>query len=141
MAQPAMITADEVKRRLGPDRVRRLYDDNNDGSADTDPLRQLAEDASSKIRGGLPGYDPNDLTSANAALTTELRRLALDAAAAMAAQRCGSGMDWVPMMQQVDADLDRIRKGIASLGSNANPTPADHSVVVVSAAPSGDYWP
>lgn len=141
MAQPAIITADEVKRRLGPDRVRRLYDDNHDGIADVDPLRQLAEDASSKIRGALPGIDPDDITLANAALTTELRRLALDAAAAMAHQRCGSGMDWVPMMQQVDADLDRIRKGQASLGSKTNPEPADHGVAVVSGPPSGDYWP
>ena len=136
-----MITADDVRRRLGPDRVRRLYDDNNDGVADAAPLQQLAEDASSKVRGGLPGYDPDDLSPANALLTTELRRLALDAASAMAAQRCGSGMEWVPMMQQVDADLDRIRKGQASLGSNANPTPADHSVAVVSGAPTSDYWP
>lgn len=141
MAQPAMITAEEVRRRLGTDRVRRLYDDNNDGAADVGPLQQLAEDASSKIRGGLPGYNPDDLSPANAALTTELRRLALDAAMAMAAQRSGSAMDWVPMMQQVDADLALVRKGQASLGSNANPTPEDHAVVVVSAAPSGDYWP
>jgi hypothetical protein len=142
MAQAAMITAAEVRHRLGPDRVRRLYDDNNDGTADKDPLQQLAEDASSKVRGGLPAYDPDDLTPANAALTTELRRLSLDAAEAMAARRPGSGIDWVPLMQQVDLDLDRIRKNQATLGSKASPAPADTSVSVVSGSASqADYWP
>lgn len=142
MAQAAMITKAQLERRLSRDLVRRIYDDNNDGVGDPDPLQQLCEDASSKIRGALPAYDPDDMSPANALLTTELRRLSLDAAVAMAGQRPGSGLDWVSLMAQVDADLDRIRKGQASLGSRANPEPADHGVAVVSGPPSGsDYWP
>jgi hypothetical protein len=142
MAQAAMVTKAQLERRLGSSVVRRLYDDNNDGAGDPDPILQLCEDGSSKIRGALPLYNPDDLSPANALLTTELRRLSLDAAAAMAAQRIGSGMDWVSLMAQVDADLDRIRKGQASLGSNSNPAPAEHSVAVVSGEPSqGSYWP
>lgn len=145
MAAP-LITRKQLENRLGREVVQRIYDDNNDGVADADPINQVLSDASSKVRGGLPLYNPDDLTPANALLTDELRRLALDAAVAMTAQRHPgyTKYNWVELMEQIDADLDRIRKGQASLGSNASPTPADHSISVVSGVPNYppyDFWP
>lgn len=142
MAAP-LITKKQLENRLGREVVEKIYDDNNDGVADTDPLQQLLSDASSKVRGGLPLYNPDDLTPANALLTDELRRLALDAAFAMAAQRHSGyiNRNWKELMDQVDADLERVRKGQATLGSNSNPTPADNSLSVVSGESTSCFWP
>jgi phage gp36-like protein len=133
----ALVTKAQLEARLSKVTVQRIFDDNNDGVADTDPVTQLLKDASSKVRGALPGYDPDTLTAANAAISEELRRIALDAAVAMAAQRRPTivkGIDWKEMMEQVDNDLEKVRKGQATLGANTNPTPADHSVTVVTSA-------
>lgn len=119
-----LFTKKQLEDRLSATVVRRIYDDNNDGTADTDPIEQLRLDASSKVRGKLgPVYNPELLLGA---LADELVRIGLDQAVAMAAQRFPEVMrkDWEKLMTQADKDLSELRKGIANLGVNTSPEPA-----------------
>lgn len=143
MAAP-LITKAQLEARVGAIQLQRCCDDNNDGSADKLTVDQLLDDASCYVRGGMPQHDPDDLTPANALVTGELRRLALNAAVLMLAERRPSIIkrNVEQMREALEAQLDRLIKGQRSLGSKTNPTPADHSVSVASGAPSqGDYWP
>lgn len=143
MADP-LVTKAQLEARLGAKQFERIFDDNNDGVSDKLSETQLREDASSKVRGGLPGYNPDDMTPANALISGELRRIALDACVAMCAQRRPTvlKMDWKELMDSVNSDLERIRKGQATLGANTNPGPADQSVAVASGdAGQSQYWP
>lgn len=145
MAAPApIITRAQLEACLGAQTVERLFDHNVDGVPDKPSLDQICAHASSKVRGAIPAYDPNDLSPENAAIATELSRLALDAAVAMIAKWWpGSiAMNWIELMQQLDKELEMVRKGQANLGSRTNPTEADNSVSVVSNVSSAiDYWP
>lgn len=139
-----LVTKAQLEACLGAPTVERLFDHNNDSAADKPSVDQICAHASSKVRGAIPGYDPADLTPANAIISTELSRLALDAAVALTAKWFpgSSPFNWLELMGQVDKELEMVRKGQANLGSRTNPTEADQSVSVVSGAPSqADYWP
>lgn len=143
MADP-LVTRAQLEARIGVVMAQRIFDDNNDGVADKLVLDQLLADASGYVRGGMPQHDPADLTPANALITDELRRLALDAAEMFCAKRRPTILkkDWKDLKDAIDKDLDRLLKNQRSLGSKTNPTPADGSVSVVSGTPSAiDYWP
>lgn len=143
-APDPLVTKADIESCLGADTVRRLFDHNNDGAADKPSLDQICKNASSKVRGAIPGYDPADLTPANAIISTELARLALDAAVALIAKNwsASSSFTWLDLMGQVDKELEMVRKGQANLGARTNPTEADHSVSVVSSGVSqSSYWP
>jgi hypothetical protein len=120
-----LITIEQLEARLSATGVTRLYDDDNDGEADDEPIAQLCRDASSKVRGKLgPVYDPDNIT-ADAA--DEVVRVALDQAFAMAVQRFPEVMkfhDWEKLMAQADKDLKELRNGMANLGVNTPPEPA-----------------
>lgn len=125
MADP-LITRAQLENRLGRDVVAQIYDDNNDGVADTNPVAQLLDDATSKVRGALgPWYDRATTTSADTATATELRRITLDAAVAMAAQRHSGYIrqNWRELMAQVDSDLKMIQSGRSNLGADPPPDP------------------
>jgi hypothetical protein len=118
------ITKAQLEKRLSSIIVKRIYDDDNDGVADTDPLDQLCMDASSKVRGKLgPVYNPDLLDSAT---VDEIRRITLDQAHAMAAQRFPEVLriDGFRLMEQADKDLKALRIGDANLGVNGSPEPA-----------------
>jgi hypothetical protein len=143
MATP-LITKAQVEARVGVSQLARCCDDNNDGVGDKIVIDQLLADASGYVRGGMPQHDPDDLTPANALVTDELRRLALDTAVLMLAERRPTIIkrNVERMREAIDASLERLLKGQRSLGSKTAPAPADQSVSVVSGAPSqGDYWP
>lgn len=126
MADP-FITKEQLQDRLSEPVLRRIADDGGDGIPDQRVVDRLLRDACSKVRGGLGLILDVDLfTEVNATEAEELVRIALDTAVAYAAARFPEVMrrDWVPMMKQVDADLDRIRKGLANLGTNLAPEPA-----------------
>lgn len=123
-------TKAQLEARMSVKRVKRLYDDDADGNADTDPVNQLRADASSKVRSFL---EPMDLFTDKIAalfnqttgelltgkvLPDEVTRLALDAAVALACQRHPEVMrqDWVKLMEQVDRDLAKLRDSKTSLG-------------------------
>ena len=139
-----LVTKAQLEARVGAIQLQRCCDDNGDGQADKITVDQLLADASSYVRAGMPQHNPDDLTPANALITTELRRLALDACVLMLAERRQSIIKRDPekLRDALEGSLDRLLKGQRSLGSNTNPTPADQSVSVVSGSPSGfDYWP
>jgi hypothetical protein len=123
-------TKAQFEARISAKRVKRLYDDDADGNADTNPVNRLRADASAKVRSYL---EPMDLFTAKIEalfdqatgelltgkiLPDEVTRLALDAAVALACQRHPEVMrqDWVKLMEQVDKDLARLRDGKTSLG-------------------------
>jgi hypothetical protein len=124
-----LFTRAQLENRISPKKVKRLYDDNSDGSADTDPVNQLRADASSKVRsylepmGIMPALEAlfdqgSGELLANKVLPDEIVRLALDVAVAMACQRHPEVMrqDWSLLMKQADADLSKLRDGKTSLG-------------------------
>lgn len=143
MADP-LVTKEQIVACLGEDMFARLFDHNDDGASDKPSIDQICAHASSKVRGAIPGYDPADLTPANALISTELERLALDSAVALIAKWWPGSLPftWLELMQQLDKELEMIRKGQANLGARTNPTEADHSLSVVSGGPSqSGYWP
>jgi hypothetical protein len=146
MAAP-LITKAQLEARVGTTQLQRCCDDNNDGIGDKIVIDQLLDDASGYVRGGMPQHDPDDVTPANALVTGELRRLALDAAVMMLAERRPTIIKGIPAAtrrESLDASLERLLKGQRSLGSKTNPTPADHSVSVASSTThtgAADYWP
>ncbi len=122
-------TKKQLEARMSAKRVQRIFDDNADGSVDTDPVNQLRADASSKVRSFLEPMGTfasivllfNQTTGellTGKILPEEVVRLALDVAVALACQRHPEVMrqDWVKLMDQVDKDLAKLRDGKTSLG-------------------------
>jgi hypothetical protein len=143
MADP-LVTKAQLESRVGATQLQRCCDDNGDGVGDTIVLDQLLDDASGYVRGGMPQHDPDDLTAANALVTGELRRLALDAAVMMLAERRPTIIkrNAEKMRENIESDLERLLKGQRSLGSNTSPAPADNTISVVSnGVGQADYWP
>lgn len=114
----------ELSKRIGPDALQLIYDDNRDGTADADPIAQLAADAKSKLFGTLRGI--YDLAAVEASPPNEVSRLMLDIMVAYAAQRHPEAVrrDWVPLMAQADADLMKLRTGKIRLDVEGSPEPA-----------------
>lgn len=143
MADP-LVTKAQLESRVGSTQLQRCVDDNGDGVGDKIVLDQLLDDASGYVRGGMPQHDPDDLTPANALVTGELRRLALDAAVMMLAERRPTIIkrSAEKMRENIESDLERLLKGQRSLGSNTSPAPADNTISVVSnGVGQADYWP
>lgn len=105
-----------LENRLSKGTVRRIFDDNNDGTADNDVITQLLEDASSKVDSYLAGVFELPLAQP---YPHEVLRLELDVAVAMAAQRFPETlrmMDAKVLMEMAEKDLDRLRTGKTKLG-------------------------
>lgn len=124
----AFITATQLSRRLGPAALRRLYDDQDSGTADTNAVDQLIADASGKVASYLQGVVA--LSTASTAATSdtahEVVRLTLDVAVAMAAQRHPEALpsyDGIELMKQAERDLDRLRKNTTALDTDNSPNP------------------
>ncbi|MBA2686854.1 MAG: hypothetical protein H0U64_02015 [Gemmatimonadaceae bacterium] len=135
----ALVSKSQFENRLGREVVARIYDDNNDGEADSDPILQLLDDASDYVRGAIGGaYDLDLVTSLSAATAGELRRLTLDAAMAMAAQRHSGYIryDWEKILKRVDEELYAIRLGKRTLGSKTAPEPRKHPQPMIYTKPS-----
>jgi len=135
-------TKAQFENRISAKKVKRLYDDNSDGNADTDPVNQLRADASSKVlsylepMGIVPGLTLlcNGSTGEllpSAVFPSEIVRLSLDVAVALACQRHPEVMrqDWTILMKQCDADLCKLRDGKTSLGGAPHETVLHGGVV------------
>jgi phage gp36-like protein len=112
----ARTTKDQFERRLSPSVMVRIYDDNNDGNADYDPILQILEDASSKVDSYLAPLGVLPLTEP---YPNEVLRLELDVAMAYAAQRhpeAVTSYSWKDLMEQAEKDLCRLRDGKTMLG-------------------------
>lgn len=136
-ATTPLVTAQNLRDRLGDDVVVRFFDHNSDSAADPPALASICADASSKVRGALGLV--YDLDNFDPTIATELKRLALDAAIAMTARDFPAAVarNWIELMDQVDRDLAAVRKGMANLGTKQAPEPAaNHGGDVTSGDPN-----
>ncbi len=131
----------DVQARLSARTVQAIFDDDNDGTADTNPIARLIEDAIAKVNGAIIGPGsvyPNGL---GASVPAEAKRLYLDAVVVYAAQRHPEYVrrDWVPLMDQLDKELDKLRTGKRGMGITTTPEPAaNHGGSVVADAPDAN---
>lgn len=122
MAYPYIVTAD-LEQRISAERLKQIYDDDNNGTADVNPLARLCKDASAKVAGYLRGV--YDLATIAAAPPEEVIRLTLDVAEAYAARRHPEYVkrDWEKLMRACEGDLDKLRRGVTRLDVTASPEP------------------
>lgn len=104
------IEEEDLEARLSSATCRRIFDDNNDGEVDFNPLQQLRKDASSKMASVLRGLYPLPVPTP---IDPEIVRLTLDIATWMAAQRHPEVVrkDWEKLKKASDQELDDLRKG------------------------------
>ncbi len=121
------VTQTDVEQRLSVAKVRRLLDDDNNGTADATSVQRLIKDASSKVAGILRANYPLDVIIAMSAddLPEEIKRLTLDGVVAYAAQRHPEVMnrDWVELMKAWNADLKMLRNAETRLDIQGSPEP------------------
>lgn len=128
----AYITTDMLAARLSAVVVRRLYDDDNDGTADTDPLAQLVQDAEARFEAFARGI--YSLTALRDSPPNEAIRLCLDLAEAMAYRRFpkAATREWIPFWEAVEKELTGLRTGKTRLDVESTPEPAANQ--------GGDYY-
>lgn len=117
------LTKAMLEDRISASRVTRIYDDNLDGTADTNPIAQLLADACSKVAGALNGAF--SLAALTASTPHEVIRISLDVAQAYAAQRFPEvyQVEWVELLKAADRDLMNLRKNVTTLDTDAAPMP------------------
>lgn len=116
MANPTTwVDRARVEARLSREVVRQLYDDNNDGEADDDPVDQLIEDAHAWATSWLDPTYGDDLPLP---YTPEVRRLTLDAVEWMAAKRHPEYVrrDWEKLKADNRKDFESLRTQLRTLG-------------------------
>lgn len=130
MADP-LITPAELVTRIGEALAVRVFDDDADGVADEPPMLAICADVSSKVRGALRGV--YELVELDGEVQHELKRIALDLAHVMTAQRRPDKLraDWPEMLKAANADLMNIRKGLTALDAEV-PVAANSGGVVLS---------
>lgn len=123
MAYPYIAKAD-IEQRLSAPVVKRIYDDDNDGTADADPVNRLCKDASARVAGFLRGIYSLDAVAA--APPEEVIRLTLDVAEALAAKRFPRAVmrDWMPLWKVATDELKDLRNGVTRLDVEGSPEPA-----------------
>ncbi len=96
-------------------------------------LAEIIADASAKVAGTLRGIYSLDAVAANT--PREVKRLTLELALVYIAQRQPevAQFDWMPLMEQVNADLKAIRRGENRLDVDGPPEPGANQ--------GGDYFP
>lgn len=126
----ARATKQQLENRLSAVVVRRIYDDNNDGTTDSDPVQDCLDDASAKVDSYLAPIGLLPLPGPP--YHREVIRLELDVAQAYAAQRFPEivRVDWEKLMKQAESDLDNLRKGKTMLGSRPPDPAANHGATV-----------
>jgi phage gp36-like protein len=120
MPEP-FVTPTELVYRLGSAEALADFDDNNDGQPDSDVLEEIIADATSMVRSYLHGVF--ELAAVDPLKSREVKRLTLNVAQAMAAQRrpTHARVDWSEMLKDAKADLVNLRKGLTGL--DVEPTP------------------
>ena len=122
MAFPWIEQAD-IENRLGAEGLRRAYDDDNDGVADTDPVTRLLTDACSFVGGRLGPQYSVDAIALMVTVPPEVIRLSLDCAVVYAYQRHPEvfRVDWEPYHKALLRECEDIRQGKSDLGVAATP--------------------
>lgn len=113
----------QLASRIGKDAVRALFDDNQDGVADTDNLTALKRDATACVSGYMRGIYSLPLDEP---VSYEVTRLALDVAVAYAAERHPEFVrrDWRMLWEKVRQELCDVRNGKTRLDISAATNPA-----------------
>lgn len=126
MAGPYYISQAMLENRLSAAVVRRVMDDNNDGTADANPLAQLIADAESRFEAHCSGIYPLD--TLRSVKPHEAVRLVLDVAEALAARRFprAFGRDWFPLWQATESELNKLRQRKTRLDIDSAPEPAEN---------------
>lgn len=125
MAYTGLYITDAVaSSRLSAAVVRRIYDDNNDGLPDSDPVAQLIRDAEAMFEGYCRGI--YDLAALRIAHPNEAIRLVLDCVEFLAAKRFPQACkrDWTILEASVRKELESLRKGLTRLDVMGSPEPA-----------------
>ena len=123
MAYP-YITQVELESRVSAQVVRRVLDDDNNGTADANPVTRLLADASAKVAGYLRGIYSLDAVAATT--PEEVKRITLDVAHAYLMLR---HPEWVrgdghELMKLATAELKDLRNGVSRLDVEGSPEPA-----------------
>jgi phage gp36-like protein len=113
----------ELAQRIGKDAVRALFDDNQDGVADTDNLTAIKRDATACVAGYMRGIYALPLEEP---VSNEVKRLALDVAVAYAAERHPEYVrrDWRAAWEKVRQELCDVRNGKTRLDISPSTNPA-----------------
>lgn len=117
---------ERLERRLSAQVVKRIYDDDNDGEADTNPLAQVCEDAEARFESFCSGI--YDLATLRATPPSEAVRLCLDCAESMAYRRFprAAARDWQQLWQVVEKELGDLRTRKTRLNTATAPEPASN---------------
>jgi Protein of unknown function (DUF1320) len=134
------VTDDQVRNRLGRDVCARLFDDNEDGVADTGVLLELRSDASSVVAGYLRGVYDLDAVAANT--PREVIRLTLDVVKVYAAQRYPEVVryEWEPLDKAARRDLESLRLEKTRLDTKGSPDPPTNVGARVGESLEGDQY-
>jgi phage gp36-like protein len=127
-----VLTQAHLEARLSVETVKQIYDDNNDGSPDSDPIAQLLADAQSYVFEAIEDlYTEDSDWPLTAPYPSAVIRLCLDAAEAYAAKRHPEYVrrDWQALFAHLDIQLDRLRELKRSLGQDP-PGPPDDGITV-----------
>lgn len=126
-------TQEELEARVSAAVVRLILDDNNDGTADSDPIKSVIRDAESYAEGFLRGVYTLPITP----VPTELKRICLDVAVAYLALRHPEALrlfDGNRMLETARQELKDLRNGVTRLNVETAPEPAaNHGGHVASA--------
>lgn len=125
-------TFSDLETRLGAEVMRQVFDDDNDGSADTAAIDQLSADSDSFVEGYLRGV--YELTAVREAPPNQVKRLSLDYAVAQCAKRRPEYVrrDFKPLEDAVRQELAEIRAGKIRLDVVGAPEPGANQ--------GGDVW-
>ena len=116
----------DVSARLSAAVVRRILDDNNDGTADAAAIASLIASSESRFEGAV--RDIYSLTALRAAVPGEAKRIVLDLCEAYAARRFPKAMtrEWKPIWDACMKDLEDLRSGKFALDVVGSPEPAEN---------------
>lgn len=118
------ITQQMLENRLSSAVVRRIYDDNNDGTVDAAPLTQVIDDAERRFETAVHPIYP-DLVALRAGAITAASSVVLDLAEALAAKRFPRAISraWEPLLADALLQLKELRNTIGKLPVQGSPNP------------------
>ncbi len=122
----AYIDQDDLESRVSAAVLRQILDDDLDGTVDAAPLEQLCADATSKVDGVLRNKYPTWPDDFASDVPNEVKRLTLDVAVAMLAQRHPEYVrrDWSALMKHAEDELNMLSLGERRLDVDGAPEPA-----------------
>jgi len=118
------IDKEKLEDRLSVAVVRRIYDDNNDGSADTGPLLQVIVDAERRFESFMIGIYPT-LAELRTNGGEAASSIVLDLAEALAVKRFprAANREWLPLLEDATKQMKEYRTGLQKIPVQGSPNP------------------